>query len=151
MVMKTLQAISGIVLILIGALFCASSLKLGLGHVNSPGAGLVPFGAGCFLMLFSAASIVESIYTKGASARPALFSWRKWRPIFFVLIPLFVYTLILEIVGFIPSTFMILLLLFKISEKHSWAASVILSLITTALSYGLFGYILNVQFPRGFL
>jgi hypothetical protein len=149
--MKAMQVISGTVLALVGAVFCISSLKVGLGGINTPGAGLFPLGAACLLILFSIASIIESLLEKKRAAISGFFSWQKWKPLLFVLMPLSVYTLVMETVGFIPAMFLVLLFLFKISEKHSWKKSAALSLATTLSAYLIFGYFLKVEFPGGFL
>ena len=149
--MKVAQTISGLVLILIGALFWIFSRKLGLGGINAPGPGLVPFGAACLLILFSIGTILESLSEKKGADLSGMTGWHKWKPLLFVLVPLFVYTLVLKTLGFLSATFLILLLLFKISERHSWTLSIVFSLMTTAFAYMLFGFFLKIQFPRGLL
>ncbi len=148
--MKTAQVVSGMVLILVGAVFAVNSLKLGLGGINTPGPGLVPFGAACLLILFSIGVIVESLLAKKMAPLSGFFKWQKWKPLVFVLAPLFIYAYIMETLGFIPATFFIMLLLFKISEKHSWKVSVFFSVITIILTYLAFGYFMKVEFPGGF-
>jgi len=149
--MKALQVISSMVLMLFGAVFCISSLKMGLGDINTPGAGLFPFGASCLLILFSIGCIIESLLAKKMADISDLFSWKKLKPLLFVLLPLAVYTLVMETIGFVPAIFLVLLFLFKISEKHSWKQSVAFSLATTLTSYLIFAYFLEVEFPGGSL
>jgi hypothetical protein len=149
--MKVMQVISGTVLALLGAVFCIFSLKVGLGDVNTPGGGLFPFGAACLLIFFSIASIIESLLEKKKVAISGFFSWHKWKPLLFVLLPLSVCTLIMDAIGFIPVIFLVLLFMFKISEMHSWKKSAALALATTLLAYLIFVYFLKVDFPGGFL
>ncbi len=149
--MKTGDILSSFILIVFGALFCRSSLHLGIGSISAPGPGLIPFGTGALLILFSVSTIVEALVTKraGAGAGKALFSATRWPVIVAVLVSLFAYALVLDLLGFLPATFLIMTLLFKIPEYHSWRRALGTAALTTACTYLLFVYALRCSLPSG--
>jgi hypothetical protein len=58
-----------------------------------------------------------------------------------------IYAVILNRVGYLVSTFLLMLFLFKGIEPHGWTTAIIATIITTACSYILFGVWLGTQFP----
>lgn len=152
---KKLDTLSSLVLILFGLVFCYGSTKIGLGRIHAPGSGLIPFGAGALLILFAIGTIVEAHFRGGtagaAKTKEPLFSGKRWGVALSVLISLFVYALVLNVLGFILTTFLIFAFLFKVAENSSWKMALSASALTTAFTYFLFDYMLQCNFPRGFL
>jgi len=149
--MKTIDSLSSLFLILIGVVFCLSSFSIGIGRINAPGPGLIPFGTGGLLILFSLGTIIETHFNTEVEGKTSLFSGRRWGIVLTVLLSLFIYALVLDILGFIVTTFLTMAVLFKISEKQSWKLALGASALTTAFTYFLFDYLLKCSFPRGFL
>jgi putative tricarboxylic transport membrane protein len=150
---KTGDLLPSLLLILFGALFCRSSLHIGIGSIGAPGPGLIPFGTGALLILFSLGTIVEMIVTKRAEAggRTPLFSGRRWGVVLAVLASLFAYALVLNFLGFLATTFLVLTLLFKIPGQQSWKGALGAAALTTASTYALFVYALQCSLPSGIL
>ncbi len=149
--MKTIDTFSSLFLIVLGMLFSVGSFRLGIGTVNAPGPGLIPLGAGSLLILFSLATIVEAHVGKKVEEKVPLFKGRRWGIALSVLITLFAYALLLDKLGFIVTTFLMMMVLFKISEEQKWKTAMGVSGLTTASAYFLFDYLLKCNFPRGFL
>jgi putative tricarboxylic transport membrane protein len=150
-IMKTIDTFSSLFLILLGILFSVGSFRLGIGAVNAPGPGLIPLGTGALLILFSLATIVEARLGKRVEEKDPLFKGKRWGVALSVLIALFAYVLVLDILGFMITTFLTMTILFKISEKQKWKTALGVSGLTTASAYFLFDYLLKCSFPRGFL
>jgi putative tricarboxylic transport membrane protein len=146
--MKILELTFNLVLILVGGAFCISSIHLGLGRVNDPGPGMVPLGTGGLLILFSLAAIAESALGSGVEQRP-LFGKRRWPLVLGVLFLIFVYAGVLQILGFLLATFLLLVALFRASGVRSWAGAVGASLAATGLSFLLFDTLFQCNFPKG--
>ena len=152
--MRTPETIISLILILISSLFCFSSLKLGMGSIKDPGSGFIPFLTGCSLIALSLFIVLsEGKATRKAGSKPRLFKriGLGLPPSLLVLISLFIYILVLETLGFILSTFLFLTFLFSISEKRSWKVALGASIVITASAYLVFGYLLEISFPRGIL
>jgi putative tricarboxylic transport membrane protein len=64
---------------------------------------------------------------------------------------LIVYGLMLERLGFIVTTFLVFLFIFKKVSGTSWFIGILESLIVTGYSYFIFGYLLKTTMPRGWL
>jgi putative tricarboxylic transport membrane protein len=77
--------------------------------------------------------------------------WKKFLNPLLAVISLLVYIVLLEPLGFLLTTFLFLLLLFKLSEPKRWLAPLIFSVTAAILSYLLFSVWLQCQFPRGLI
>ena len=151
--MKTGDLLPSLLLILFGALFCRSSLLIGIGSIGAPGPGLIPFGTGALLILFSLGTIVEMIVTRRTEAGSStpLFTGKRWGVVLAVLASLFAYALVLNFLGFLAATFLVLTLLFKIPAQQSWKGALGAAALTTASTYALFAYALQCSLPSGIL
>jgi putative tricarboxylic transport membrane protein len=120
------------------------SLRLGIGTPNEPGSGFLSFCAGLTLSVLS----LMLVYGSWRVREP-----RKSLPrrVLLALISLFAYSLVLNKLGFIISTFFLVGVLFQLGEPRRWWALLGMSALVTLLAYLVFSILLNVYFPRGFL
>lgn len=65
------------------------------------------------------------------------------------LLLLMMYPLLLEPLGFIIATLLLLFFLFKILEPRKWFIPILISFITVILSYFIFYVWLRINFPKG--
>jgi putative tricarboxylic transport membrane protein len=119
------------------------SLRAGLGTLKEPGSGFLSFCAGLFLLVLS----LVLIY-RGWGLRESLQS--RSRRVVLAVIFLFVYSLVLNTLGFIVATFFLVGILFRLGEPRSWWILLGMSALVTFLAYLVFGVLLHVYFPRGF-
>jgi amino acid transporter len=84
---------------------------------------------------------------RGVRESPKTHSFR----VILAVISLFVYSLALEALGFIVATFLLVGILFRLGESRRWWALIGMSALVTFLAYLVFGILLHVYFPRGFL
>jgi putative tricarboxylic transport membrane protein len=143
--------IPSLIIIVISAIFCISSLKLGLGRFNDPGPGLIPFWVGCFLVFLSLGVIIETYIWDKSRTKIRLFEKGRRKVVLEVLLSFIGYYMVLNILGFILSTFLFLIFLFKISGGETWKVALIESAITIIGTYCLFVYAVGITFPVGFL
>ncbi len=120
------------------------SLRLGLGTPKVPGAGFLSFCVGIALSVLSVVLII-----RGWGIRESLKAHS--RRVILALVSLFVYSLIMERVGFIAATFFLVGILFRLGEPRRWWALLGMSLLVTFLAYFVFGVLLHVYFPQSFL
>ncbi len=121
------------------------SLLLGLGTLQKPGSGFMSFCAGLILFFLSLA-----LFREGRGIRES----RKALPARRALIAMasvIVYSLVLETLGFIVSTFFLVAILFHLGEPRRWWVLLGISALVTLLVYLIFGVLLQVYFPRGIL
>jgi putative tricarboxylic transport membrane protein len=130
------------------------SYQEGLGRLRKPGPGLAPLLMGLFLLLLSFLNAYFEIAArrsaKKAGDQPSGEQGRtNLKKIGIVFVSLFLYALLLNILGFIISTFLLLLVMFCSLGVTKIRATVV-SLISTLTCYFLFTY-LGMRFPPGVL
>jgi len=115
--------------------------------LNSPGPGLFPFGAGLVLGLLALIVILQPAQ-EGESER---IEGKGNFKIALVLFALVAYGLVLERVGFLVTTFGLLIFLLKVIVSQRWARVLISALLSTLTSYVIFQIWLKAQLPKGFI
>lgn len=151
MEVKIIQLIPSLIIIVISIIFCSSSLKMGLGGFSDPGPGLIPFITGGFLIILSLSRIIEAYIWEKSRTKIRIFEGGRRKIVLEVLLSFIGYYIGLNILGFILSTFLLLIFLFKISGEQTWKTVLITSAITIMAAYCLFVYALGIIFPVGFL
>lgn len=64
---------------------------------------------------------------------------------------LFIYTALLEFLGFVLGTFLLLLFLFRVVEPVGWKTVILVTVLTMGGTYLLFGILIESSLPKGFL
>jgi len=148
--MKKTDRIQSFLWALFGLYIAFEGYQLKLGTPRAPKAGFLIFWMGMiililsilfFLQAFSAAQDEKKIRWKG-------FQWHRGVKL---LLALFLYVAVFQWLGFILSTFFLLLFLFKGLEPQKWRTALILSAVTITVCYLVFGVFLELQFPPGLL
>lgn len=121
-----------------------------LGNFGTPGSGLMPFINGLLICFFSMVTFVQA-YVKRAAPVRELWGRVRFGQLIFVVITLILYTLFLDKIGFLVSTFFLILLLIRFVDPLPWLTSLLGSGLASILSYLLFETWLKAQLPRGIL
>lgn len=142
-----------IVLIGCSILVMALSYKLDFGVFNNPGPGLMPFLASLLLLLTSLYFIISLLLKKGDSGKDTEYLKEQeernlWRVIL-VASSLIVYALLLERLGYLITTSILLIILFR-SVGYKLMFSLGISVLTVLITYLFFTY-LGLNFPAGIL
>lgn len=152
--MKTKVRFGSIFWILIGGYVAIHGYWLGLGHLHSPGPGFIFFLAAAVLIVLSAVDLLIPFFGEALNAEeketPA-WSGVHWKKILLVLVAVSAYVYFLNRAGFLLSTFLLMLFLFKAIEPTKWWIAILSSIVTTTLSYAIFNRWLGVPFPGGIL
>ena len=144
--------IFGFLWLILGAFIVWSSYRLNLGEAGSPGPGFIPFLTGCLLIFLSAIFLAKSLFfSPGTQERKGFWEGVQWDKPAWVAAAMFVYVFLLPVLGFLVSTFLFLIFLGRLIRGQRWHTILIVSALSAAVTYLVFGIWLKCQFPRGIL
>jgi len=150
---KSRDIISSLFWLAIGIGICCGAYELELGTLRDPGSGFMFFWAGFLMAVLSLGVFIQAMRKKGipGELKKVLWTEIRWKKIVIVLAVLFLYAYFFTILGFILSTILLLIFLFKAVEPQSWTKAILGAIISTLAAYSLFHLWLGSQLPRGLL
>lgn len=140
---------SGLFWVFLGSLTCITAYRFGLGTMSNPGPGFLPFAWGLVMIMLSAALFIQAMRSEAGGEREVLQIGNG--RILLSIVCFILYALAFRRVGFILTTFVLVISLLQIYEKKSWLTSLVISAITVFVSYMIFVVWLKVQLPKGLL
>jgi len=150
--MNLRDQLSGLGWLAISIFVCAESMSIGVGTFRSPGSGFFLFLSGVGLGMLALTLVAKEILKKkGDENITNLWKGVKWSKVIFVLASLFIYAILLPILGYVIMTFLLMTFLFGIGvteRPRLWVLGVS-ALFAALLSYIVFCVWLDVQLPKG--
>jgi hypothetical protein len=137
---------SGFVFSVIGAFLLLESSDLPIGSLNAPDAGFFPTILSVLLLAFGIGVLAMSFRTPAAELD---FTPRSWSTAAAAGV-LLLYAALLDRIGFLICTIIVLLLLTKVYGRLSWWVSLAVTLLTVVAAYVGFKQ-LGVPLPSGIL
>jgi putative tricarboxylic transport membrane protein len=131
------------------------SYSLGRKGITGPGPGLMPFLIGVLLILTALYMLVSSFLRKedrvsqegqSQGGQSKVYLWRAGLAV----ISLIAYALLMETLGFLITTTLLLITLFKGMGSRKWSSVVAASVLTSLITYFAFTY-LRLRLPMGIL
>lgn len=150
-----LNWIEGPIWVALGVVISLLSYRTGIGSLIEPGPGFVALASGIFMIVIGS---IRSIARRGASRQkaeePSQPPLRKStvRPSYrfvYTLVLLVLYALLLNSIGYVITTFLVMFGLFFDPEKRRFVVPFFASLASVAVTYTLFEIWLKTQLPRG--
>jgi hypothetical protein len=145
--------ISSLFWLLVSIVICIQSFHMGIGTARNPGTAYFGLLSGGMLGTLSLALFFKALFSKRRRTDQGPVSTRTYARGAFVVASLAVYAIVMPIVGYLITTFLLLTLLFWVFDprKVSWLlSSMAFSLLATTASYCLFAMLLHCQFPTGY-
>jgi hypothetical protein len=137
-------------LLLVGVGCSIEAVRLGLGSVHRPGIGFLPLLVGSCLAIIALYSLIIDVSAAlRARTSERLFSG-SWVKVVAVVCCLGLYIPVLPVAGYLLATFLLFIFLFRIGGVRTWSLSILAALLTASISYVVFGFLLNIRFPKGF-
>lgn len=149
--MKLQDRWSSLFFIVFSVLLCFQSYKLNIGSYHSPGPGFLPFWVGLIVGILSLILLVKSIMKDGEEYEKDISGGKRWKNILLVLFSLLAYTIVLEKLGFVFSTFFFIAFLLKVIESKRWSVVAIVAIAAALGTYLVFEVWLQTQLPKGIL
>jgi hypothetical protein len=143
---------SSLIWFLIGIYVCLHAYKLGVGKPSTPGPGFIFFLAAAILIMLSFLDLFQNIIknSKDETGIKDLWKGMKWQRVVVTVAATFAYIFCLSLFGFFISTFLLMIVLYRILEPNWWI-TIAMALVTSIISYVLFIYLLKTPFPVGFM
>jgi len=143
---------SSLVWLGLAIIICIASLRLSLGNFQNPGPGFFPFIAGSVLGILAAVVFFQARRAASSTQeakRPLWTNQGGMKKIVLMTLSLLAYTVGMEYLGFVISTFIFLVLILRIIERQRWGLVILESVLASGLSYLIFEIWLQAQLPRG--
>jgi hypothetical protein len=147
--MKTLDQAGSLFWLLVSVAVFVESIRLGIGKVQNPGMGFMTFGASGILGILSLVLFIRASLSKEEGESRPLLAGGFWKRVLFVLLLLSAYSVVMPILGYLLSTFILMTLLFWVLERKKVGFIFMASLLSTLITYLVFSKWLNCQFPNG--
>ncbi|HEY7553209.1 MAG TPA: tripartite tricarboxylate transporter TctB family protein [Candidatus Binatia bacterium] len=138
-------------LLLLGFLATLESWRLVLGEVGKPGAGFFPFYLALGLTITSFALVVRSFVGRAAErgSSPGPLDAKAVGKIVWLVSGLILYAFAFEKIGFLLSTFLVMVFLLRAIAAFAWRLTLGGSIAIAFLAYLVFKIWLQVQLPAG--
>jgi putative tricarboxylic transport membrane protein len=138
-------AVAALALALGGAAIFESA-KLPLGTVRNPGQGFFPWWTSVVIVLLALSLLIQAL-TSRRSINPE--APGRIAKVTALLLVLAMYTFLLDLLGYLICTFLLVLFMLRATNPQRWPVALIMALITAFGSYGVFAIWLSVPLPRG--
>lgn len=123
--------------------------RLTLGSVQEPGPGFFPALCGTGIIILC---LTWFFTTRKSETEPkALWDEGTWIAPLISIVIITGYTAALEILGYVSSTFLFLIVWQVFIEREKWVRTGIIAVVGTAVMYLLFSFLLGVPLPDGLL
>jgi len=132
-----------------GALI-SGAFDLEIGTPHNPGSGFMIFGTAGVLGILALHLFVKSLLSRERKAEKDPEPIHRGR-IVSVIAANIIYILILQPLGYLLSTFLLMGFLFQVHGKGRWLSSVWGSALTSVVSYLVFSKMLQLNLPRGLI
>jgi len=150
---KQIRKVEGSFWIGMGVLICLLAWKSKIGSFREPGPGFVAFISGIFVsmigLVMGLSELLSKISLRSSTDLNQTFSIASWPRLIYTMVLLLSYALLLNTLGYILTTFLVMWGLFYDREKSRWVSSGLASLISVGVTYLVFQVWLRCQFPRG--
>jgi putative tricarboxylic transport membrane protein len=135
-------------LIILSAAVISEALELEVGTPTNPGSGFMIFGVAAVLGLLALHQLIKSLRSyKPKSEGPA--EKIHWCRITGVILSNALYIYLLQVVGYLACTFLLLFFLFQVLERGRWVPRLIGAALTSLFTYLLFAWLLQLNLPKG--
>jgi putative tricarboxylic transport membrane protein len=146
--------VTGVALLLVGVLYLSHAMTLSLWKETTLGPGLFPVLLGICMVVVSLLMIARATFSTvagAASAEDSVSTRAGLIRIGFVIGALVGYSFLLDLLGFVISTFLFLAILFVVLDPTKKLSGVLYAGVVVACSYLLLVVLLKTPLPKGLL
>jgi putative tricarboxylic transport membrane protein len=147
--MKRADLVAAIGLLVLAGFIMFESRGLSFGTFRVPHTGFFPKILVGLLLLLSLSCLAQTLRDKVIQSRAEKIPVEGWFRIGATLATLVGFAAVLEWLGFLLSTFLLMVLLLRAIEAPKWSKVIIVALVTAFISYAIFAWLLGVPLPAG--
>jgi hypothetical protein len=133
----------------IGLLALVKGYEHPFGTVSNPQAAFFPVLLSILLMILSLILLARSLRSKVANQK-RVYLWDEWKKIIPAAAGIGAYVFLLKPLGYLMCTFLLITLISKL-VNCSWKLSLLVSILSTFLSYCIFRWYLQSPLPQGII
>ncbi|MCL4424902.1 MAG: tripartite tricarboxylate transporter TctB family protein [Firmicutes bacterium] len=139
--------------IVVGALsigYFGMALAIPIGGLDTPGPGLIPRVLGALMLLFSFMYLLRSAQRAARNVEGTVrqeVRWRTLKPVLLIIVGLFAFGLLLNVVGFLIAVFLLMFLSLRV-VGHRNSVSAVAAILVALVSHLVFGVWLKIPFPE---
>jgi putative tricarboxylic transport membrane protein len=134
--------------ILFSAAVCVESYKLGVGTFNKPRSGFFPLLLGAVIGTLAVILQLIRLFSKGRDTPKVFVPFKRIVPLG---VSLFAYVLLIQFLGFVIATVLLVVFFLKIIESLPWKVTAPVAIGIPFLTYFIFRILLRIQLPTGFM
>jgi hypothetical protein len=147
--MKRLNQVTSLFLMAFCILIITSSLKLGVGSLKAPGPGFMGFLSSILLFILSLVIFAKESATSAKEEGIGHFGWENLSKQFIITVALCGYAFVLEILGFLISSFILMWIMLLTDNPRKWFYHMVVAFIVVNGSYLILCKLLGVVLPGG--
>ena len=149
---RTADIASSLFWMAVGVGVSYAGYDLELGRLRDPGSGFLLFWVGVIMVGLSLSIFIRALRREtGAHAIKPFSLGVRWKKNIPVVVALFFYAALFTWLGFILSTVLLLIFLFKAVEPQRWSVAVIGAVLSALVTYTVFHLWLRSPLPTGVL
>lgn len=139
--------------LVLGGAYLAGSFFLPMGTVAQPGAGFYPLLVGIALVSLSLPLLAQSLKTKeiGQKGEEAFPKGEDLHRVVAVALALIFFAVLLKPLGYGICSAALIIAVLRFLGLRSWVRTILIALLSMAISYYIFASVLDVPLPRGLL
>jgi len=151
--MRKGEMITGVVLLALAGAVIADSSKMPSAASFGPGPGFLPFWLGVILAILAAILLVKAWRRapEEKDKKPLFPGKEAMLAIGLILVAVVAYILLIEVLGYVIDTFLLVLFLMKVVQRQKWTLSFATSVGSSAGLFFLFHTLLRITLPTNAL
>ena len=149
--MKQSNVAISLILIGLAGFILLQSRNLAVGSLRAPQTAFFPTTLATLLLIFSVILLAQTLLKGEVRRGPDNVVAEGWIRIGATLATMVGFALALERLGFLLTTFLLMVLLLRAIESQRWPKVVAIALMTALISYAIFGWLLGIPLPGGVL
>jgi putative tricarboxylic transport membrane protein len=149
--MERRQLIISIVLMALATIAILEAVQLPFGTLRVPQSGFWPLILAIILALFSLLHFWKTVKEKVEKGNPFWTRPGAWKGIALVAGSLIAFGFLFDPLGYLISVFLLIAFLLRVIEPMKWWLVITIALLSSVLSYLMFGVLLSTPLPAGLL